>query len=86
MSIIVVLVDFQFCIEGKTLVLITPVADHCYVFSCSQTLFAILLVYIFYKFCICSLCLESFGASMMYFRNCFLGQVTGNLSRESDII
>ena len=32
------------------------------------------------------LCLESFGASMMYFQSWFLSQVTGNLSRESDCI
>ena len=31
----VVLVIFQFPFEGKTLVLITPVPDHCYFFSYS---------------------------------------------------
>ena len=56
----VVLVDFQFPFEGRTLVLITTVPDNCYFFSYSQTLFAILLVYIFNKFCICSVMLRIF--------------------------
>ena len=42
------------------MVLITPVPDHCYFFSYSQALFAILLVYIFNKFCICSVMLRIF--------------------------
>ena len=54
LCLFVALVDFQFRFEGKTLVLTTPVPDHCYFFLNSQTLSAILLVYIFNKFCICS--------------------------------
>ena len=56
----VVLVDFQFPFGGKTLVLITPFPDHCYFFSYSQTRFAILLVYISNKFCICSVMIRIF--------------------------
>ena len=59
LRLFVVLVDFQFHFEGKILVLITPVPDHCYFFSYSQTLFAILLVYIFNKFCICNVILRN---------------------------
>ena len=74
----VVLVDFQFLFEGKTLFLITPVPDHCYCFHTVRS---------FLQFCLCIslkssvfvvLCLESFGASMMYFQNWFLSQVTFN--------
>ena len=46
--------------EGKTLVLITPVPDHCYFFSYNRTLFAILFVHILNKFCICSSMLRIF--------------------------
>ena len=46
LCLFVVLVDVRFPFEGKTLVLITPVPDHCYFFTYSQTLFAILLVYV----------------------------------------
>ena len=46
LCIFVVLVDFQFRLEGKILVIITPVPDHCYFFSYSQTLFANLFLYI----------------------------------------
>ena len=60
LCLFVVLVDFQFPFEGKTLVFITPVPDQCYLFSYSQTLFAILHVYIFNKFCICSVMLSIF--------------------------
>ena len=56
----VVLVDVQFPCEGKTWVLKTPAPEHCYFFSYNQTLFAILLVYIFNKFCICSVMLRIF--------------------------
>ena len=47
LCLFVVLVDFQFHLEGKTLVIITPVPDHGYFFSYSQTLFTNLLFYIF---------------------------------------
>ena len=60
LCLFVVLVDFQFRFEGKTLVLITPGPDHCYFFSYSQTIFANVLVYIFNKFCICSFILRIF--------------------------
>ena len=82
-----VLVDFQFLFKGKTLVIITPVPDHCYFFPYSQTLFANLLVSIYLiSFVFVVLYLESLGASMMYLQYRFIGQVTGNLSRESVII
>ena len=42
------------------MVIITPVPDHCYFFSYSQTLFANVLVSIFNKFCICSFILRIF--------------------------
>ena len=45
---------------GKTLVLITQVPEHCYVFSYSQALFAMLLVYLFNKICIRSCMLRIF--------------------------
>ena len=60
LCIFVVLVDFQFRFEGNTLVLITPVPNHCYLFSYSHALLAILLVYIFNMFCICSFMLRIF--------------------------
>ena len=60
LCLFVVLVDFQIHFKGKTLVLITPVSDHCYFFSYSQTFLAILLVYIYNKFCICSVMLRIF--------------------------
>ena len=44
-GLFVVSVVFQFRFEGKTLVLITPVPDLCYLFSYSQTLFENVLVY-----------------------------------------
>ena len=45
LGLFVVSVDFQFRFEGKTLVLITPVPDLCYLFSYSQKLFENVLVY-----------------------------------------
>ena len=60
LCLFVVLVDFQFRFEGKTLIINTPVPDHCYFFSYSQTLFANVFVYIFNKFCICSFMLIIF--------------------------
>ena len=42
------------------LVIITPVLDHCYFISYSQTLFANVLVSIVNKFCICSFILRIF--------------------------
>ena len=86
LCLFVVLVDFQFRFEGNTLVLITPVPIIATYFH---------TVMPFWQFCLftysmCSvfvvLCLESFGAFMMYFQNWFLSQVTGNLSRESGIL
>ena len=61
------LVDFEFPFEGKTLVLITPAPDHCYFFSYSQTFFALLLVYMFNKFCICSGILRIFWSFHDFF-------------------
>ena len=60
LCLFVILVDFQFRFEGNTLVLITPVPDRCYFFSYIQTLFAILLVYIFNNFSISSFMLRIF--------------------------
>ena len=57
---ILVSLDFQFPFKGKTLVIITPVPDQCCFFSYNQTLFAILLVKIFDKFCICCVLLRIF--------------------------
>ena len=84
---IVVLVDFQFPFEGKTLILITTVPDHCYFFSYSQTLFAILLVYIFNnRFCICSVMLRIFWSFHDVFSQLVpQSRVTCKLSRESVI-
>ena len=50
----VALVKFQFRYEDTTLVLITPVPDHCNFFSYNQILFEVLLAYISNKLCICS--------------------------------
>ena len=42
-------VDSHFGFEGKTLVMIAPVPDHCNFFSYGQTLFAIIILHIFNK-------------------------------------
>ena len=69
------------------MVLITPVPGHCYLLSFSQTVFLQICLFIYLISSVfVVLCLESFGASMMYFQSWFLSQVTGNLSRESDCI
>ena len=73
-----VLVDFQFRFEGKSLVLITPVPDHYCFFSYCQTLLQLYLFIYLINSVFVVLCLESFGASMVYFHNWFLSKVTGN--------
>ena len=72
LRLFIVLVDFLFNYKGKTLTLITPVPNHCDFFSYSQTLFAILLVYIFNKFCVCSFMLRIYWS----FHDVFLKLVT----------
>ena len=59
LCIFVLLVDFGFHYDGKTLVLITPVPEYCYLF-CSQAFFAISLVYTFNKICIFGFMLRIF--------------------------
>ena len=49
LCLFVILVDSHFGFEGKTLVMIAPVPDHCNFFSYGQTLFAIISLHIFNK-------------------------------------
>ena len=81
----VVLVDFLFPFEGKTCFLITPVPDHSSFQTVRPFLQFCLFIYLISSVFV-ALCLESFGASMMYFQNWFLSQVTCNLNRESVIL
>ena len=68
--------------QGQDFGQITSVPNHCNFFLYRQTLFAISLVYIFNKFCICSFMLNTVWVSMVYFQNWFLSQVYLQFNQE----
>ena len=77
LRLFVFLVDFQFRFEGKTFVSILEFLISVTYFIHSDTFcnFALFIYLISSVFVV--LCIESFGASMIYFQNWFLSQVTG---------